>query len=372
MLSDGSYENNPEIKKIARVYKYSKMPDEAKIKQIYNYVHDNFMFQYFDKENGFKPQPADVLLKNKYGSPKELTALFMAIVKESGIMGVEPVFVTDAPLDKLKNFVVPGIFYHPAVFYRGKVLDFSDKYVEYGDPNMNRGFLLFKNGVVKKIKSDESPNFISNVSVSISETNTANIDFAYSYKKESASNILWLKSETEKDREIYFNKYFIEDTRLVFTKSPEFIGLNSYVSDVKAKFSAKIDNFMTKQKDYMYLSLPNAKEIDIVTPGKDRESPYFYRGEINSDEVFQIEGLPNSLIIIKPSQEVYYSCEVDGKKLYYDLKVLFLGDKMVVTRRIYIPSCIVPPEKYKAFSDFIAKVTNPANSMIFLKYNPKK
>ena len=330
------------------------------------------MFQYSDKDNGFVPQPADVVLKNKYGSPKELTALFMAIVKEAGIMGVEPVFVTDSPLDKINNFVVPSVFYYPGAYYRGKVLDFSDKYVSFGDPNTDRGFLLFKNGMVKRIKSDDSPVYTADVNVTVSEKNNAAIDFSYTYKKSAASNILWLKSETEKNREIYFNKYFIDDTRLVFTQSPEFTGLNSFVSDVKVKFSAKIDHFLTKQKDYMYFSLPNAKQVEIVTPGKDRESPYFFRGDINVKETFQISGLPGSMIMIKPTQEVSYSLEVDGKKLLYDLKVLFQGDKMTVTRRIYIPSCIVPPEKYKAFSEFIAKVTNVANSMIFLKYNPKK
>ena len=372
MLSNISYDNNAEIKKIAKLYKFSKMPDEAKLKQIYNYVHKNFMFQYFDNSNGFMPQSAETVMKNKYGSAKELTALFLAIVKEAGIFGVEPVFVSSAPIDKIKNFVLPNVFSHPAAFYHGTVLDFSEKYVEYGDPNVNMGFLLFKNGFIKPIKTDSFPALNTDVNISVLKDNMANVDFRYTYKNNEASDILWLKSETKQKKEIYFNKYFIEDNRLVFTKSPEFTGLNSFVGNVDVNFSAKIDNFLTKQKNYMYFSLPNSKSIDLVTPGNDRESPYFFNNEINVKEVYKISGLPNSLIIIKPTQEVSYSFEVDGKKLYYDLKILFQGDNMTVTRRIYIPSCIVPQDRYKAFSDFVGKITNPANSMIFLKYNPKK
>lgn len=99
--------NTPRIQKLIQDREWNSLEDEAKIKNIYNFVRDEILFGY----NRTDTIPASEVLNDGYGQCNTKGILFMALLRSVGISCRMHGFTIDKPLQK---GAMTGFIYHQA------------------------------------------------------------------------------------------------------------------------------------------------------------------------------------------------------------------------------------------------------------------
>jgi len=349
--------------------KNSKESDDAKIKALYSYIQDNYVFKYSLKDDGFKPQELSKVLKQQFGSANELTALFIAMANSLGI-NVEPVVVlrTMDGLNAVKEVPCTDFIRGIYAFHNGTLISLRNQYLPYGTTWNEKAYIIHndKSHSISDYTFDTKGLITRNIDIKLNTDNTADVNFQKTLKGGEDFMIRrQFKNETEKKRKIWFTSN-ISDKSINVTNGPEFINMSDYTQNLKINFSAKIDNYFVNQDNYMYFKLPEPEKVDLTMTGNSRETPYQIDNTYSITETYVFENVPNGYKVIKPKTEINKTYKTDKVEMSFKIKSENKDGKIVITREIIIPQTIVSVKDYPEFYNFISDIQKPLNNMVFL------
>ena len=204
--------NIKEVAELVKAYANSKMTNELKLQKIYAYIQDNFEFKYAYNEDGLVPQDALKVLDQKFGSSKELTALFFAMAKAANVEVKQVLLLWNSDFPEVKQ--VPCTKYHSGVFalYNNKVIGFRSHYMPYGTSWNSICYLVLKDNPTEIVdyKMDMSELVNKTVTVKLNKDFTADVSFKKvlvgleDYKLRNR-----FKNQTEKKRKIWLQVIFL-------------------------------------------------------------------------------------------------------------------------------------------------------------------
>lgn len=362
--------NSDKVKKILPDLANSKMTDELKLYQIYNYIHNNFAFKYAMSDDKFVPQPVDKVLSQQYGSSRELVALFIAMAKAAGVQNVKPVFVVaQKKVKAAKTFPYRGFISYICAYHNGQLISFLQKDARFGFAWSEAAYLFTDDTPTKMIDYQfDTKNLVDKtVTISLNDDFSANANFIKELRGKDDYRIRsQFKDETEKNRKIWFSQS-ISDKSITITGNPEFVDIKNYEANVKIKFSAQINDFYTIQDDYLYLQLPETESVDLKMTGKERETPYQIYNTISVTEKYVFDNFPDGYTLIKPKNTITQSFKSGKDEMTFYISATMENNILFVYRKIFIPSTIVSKTDYPAFYKFISTIQKPLNTVIFLK-----
>ncbi len=357
------------IKKLMPELATSKDNNETKLHLIYDYIQKNFLFKYSLSDDDFFPQTPEKLLEQRYGSSKELTALFIALAKFAGVE-VKPVFaLTETKVKEIKEIPCRDFIQGICAFYNNTIIDLSMKNAPFGYAGIEKAYLLTDDNPTQILNYnfDTKDLMKSEVNIHLNDDFTAKAISDKEYKGEEDYNIrAQFKDETEKNRKIWFTSN-IADKSISVVEGPEFIDIQNLEANLKIKFIAHIDNFYTPQDNFLYMQLPETKKIDIQLNGKERETPYQINSTISVTEKYVFDNLMKDYTVIKPQDKIEKTFKSDDGEMSFSIAALMEDGKLTVYRKIFIPQTIVSKEDYPAFYQFISSIQNPLNTVVFLK-----
>jgi len=360
--------NTKEVAELVKEYANSKMSDELKLQKIYAYIQDNYEFKYALKEDGFTPEKPEKVLNQKFGSTKELTALFIAMAKAANIE-VKPVLLiwnTDIP--EYKTYACREAISTVFAYYKGTLIGFQSQYMPFGTTWFEKAYLILNDNTGKLIdyKSDTRDLIQRTVNIKLNTDFTANASFTKTLKgKEDFMLRRNFKNQTEKKRKIWFTSD-ISDKSINVIGDPVFKNIDNYSNNLEISFKAVINNYYRIQDNYIYLKLPEAESIDISLSGKNRENPYEIGNTISVVEKYVFENIPEGYKVIKPKVTISNSYQDMNTKMYFSISSETDGNKVIITRRIFIPKSIITKDNYQNFAKFIGEIQKPLNNMVFL------
>ena len=364
--------NTKEVSALVKEYADSKMSNLLKLQKIYAYIQDNFNFKYMWFDYGVKPQAPEKVLEQKYGSPKELTALFIAMAKACHINVKQVINIGNTNVPEYKEIpctkAVSGIF----AYYEGNLFEFRTQYFPFGKSWTTKAFFISKDepSKITTFNADVKALIDKKTIVNLNKDNTANAEFTTKYKSlEDADYRRNFKNMTPKKRKIWLSDE-ISDKSVNMIGEPVFKNIDDYTKDLEISYKAKINNFYISQDNYLYFTLPETNGIDVNLTGKNRENPYQIYSPVSINEVYEFNNIPAGYSVVKPSKDIVKTLSVsDDIKMNFKISASFENGKLIVKREIFIPKTIVPAEKYADFSAFISDIKKPLNTMIFLRKN---
>ncbi len=138
-LSEPQIKAGNSIKELALTLTQNVEGDEAKLKNIYEWVRDQVRYiSVAIGIGGFQPHPAEEILDNKYGDCKDMSTLLCALAREIGIEAYEVLVSTwqngspDTTLPSPFQFN-HAIAYCPEIGDNGVWLDATEKGCSFGD-----------------------------------------------------------------------------------------------------------------------------------------------------------------------------------------------------------------------------------------------
>jgi hypothetical protein len=113
-LSDSSMVADDDIRAMVKQLTSGKQTSDEKLRAIFNYVSNNIRYvetALTGKKAGYKPEPAPVTFRNKYGVCRDKAALMVTMLREAGISSditlMNPVWkIDDFPVDQFNHAVV--------------------------------------------------------------------------------------------------------------------------------------------------------------------------------------------------------------------------------------------------------------------------
>ena len=357
-----------EVAALVKDYANSRMSNETKLHQIYAYIQDNFEFKYAYNEDGLTPQEPSKVLNQKFGSSKELTALFIAMTKAANIKVQKALVIGDPNLPISKEVACSDFSSGIFAYYNGKLISFNAQYLPFGTTWYENTYLILEDNADKILnyKFDTQSLISKTINIKLNSDFTADAKFEKTLKgREDYSLRRSFKNETEKKRKIWFTSD-ISDKSINVIGDPVFKHLENYAQNLQINFEAKINNYYKEQGDYIYFKLPETEKISISLTGNNRKTPYQIRSSYSVTEKYVYENIPSGNII-KPKTKIYNSYEDATTKMYFKITSKTENNKIIIIREIYIPSTIISVADYPKFYKFISEIQKPLNNMIFLK-----
>ncbi len=364
--------NTNEVKDLAKKITSGINDDNSKLLCIYNYINKNFVFKNSMTDDKFTPEPAEKILKQKYGSNKDLTALFLALANEAGVNSCNPVFIlsdNSQYLKQMREIPCKDFISDIAIYNDGKLISFSQKDYPYGFANTEKTYLIVENKIPQVVEYKYNKDILISKTVNIKLNDDLSSD-AYFETEYAGGEDYRLRQEfkdkTEKRRKIWFTSN-IKDKSIIVNKGPEFINIQDLSKPLKIKFDASVANYYTKQDNYIYFKLPESEKIDLTMTGLERENPYQIYDNIFIKETYIIDNLPKDYNVIKPKNDINETYKDEKTEIKFSVSSKLTGDKLVIIREIYIPQAIISKDNYPKFYTFISNIQKPMNIMIFLR-----
>ncbi len=362
--------NTDAVKKLLPKIITNDESNVIKLQKIYNYIEENFVFKYSLNDDKFTPQPVDKVLKQQYGSNKELMALFLAMAHEAGIDDVQPVFaISQTDVKETKTIpcreFISGIY----AYYNGTLISFFVKNLPYGFAWLNKAYLLTNDKPVKILDYNfNTKNLVNkNVNIILNNDFSATATFVKELRGSQDYTVRrQFKDQTKKNRKIWFTSH-ISDKSITVTEGPEFINIQNLEANLKIKYKAHIDDYYTQQGKYLYMQLPEIESINLKLTGKQRANPYKINNPISFSEQYTFNKLPKGYTLIKPKKPIKYILKTGDKEMSFSVIAKINKGKLIVNREVNIPEVIVSKENYPKLYQFISTIQKPLNTVIFLK-----
>ncbi len=364
--------NTNEVKDLAKKIISGINDNNSKLLSIYNYINKNFVFKISMTDDKFIPEPAEKILKQKYGSNKELTALFLALAKESGVNSCKPVFILNGNsqyLKQMREIPCKNFISDIAIYNDGKLISFSQKDYPYGFANTEKTYLIVEDKTSQVVEYKYNKDILINktVNIKLNDDFSSDVSFETEYAGRKDYQLRQeFKDQTEKRRKIWFTSN-IKDKSITVNKEPEFINIQDLNKPLEIKFNASIANYYTKQDNYIYFKLPEPEQVNLTMTGKTRENPYQIYNNIFIKETYIINNLPKDYKVIKPKNDINETYKDEKTEIKFSVSSKLTSDKLVIIREIHIPQAIISKDNYPKFYKFISNIQKPMNIMIFLK-----
>ena len=345
--------------------------EKEKIFAIYDYFARNYTIKHSNfMDLDFKPTALEKTFEKKYGSQRDIVALFLGMTKSVGIKKCYPAFHLDRSLrfgDIEKKNVLLDFVGNIYVYWNDILIAPANDSMPFGYAGVNEcNLVIGKNKPVFKKYKCEKLSLIKKEVICKSTRNNEyinNYNVEFSGAKDSRYRSQFRNSTAEKTK-IWFGSQQ-SDKSSILTDGPTFSHLDDLNENVKLAYSNNVKGFLTQQDKYLYFSLPLEK-VNINVGAKNRELPYLiYRGSVIEEE-FIIEDVPTNFTVIKPKENFKNSFKFGKQKILYEIEIKQKNGNLVFKRSVNIPEGIISVEDYTDFRNFVNNLNNPTNNMIFL------
>ncbi len=346
--------------------------EREKVFAIYDYLARNYTVKnsFFNTQE-FKPENQEKVLKRRYGSQRDIVALFLGLAKAAEIMDCYPVLQLDSNLrfNNIQNkYAVMNYESQICVWWNDTMLLPGKDSAPFGYAGVNNCNIIIgkEKPVFKEYAYDSSKQINKKVVCKALSDNEFLVDYSIIY---TGSNDLEFRSQfrdqSEENTKIWFS-YLQDDKSATLFAGPKFINLEDLDKNLELRYTTTQKGFLTNQDHYAYLSLP-LEIISLRVGAQERVLPYQIDRAFSCEEEFIIENIPANLHVIKPDKDIKESFMIGKLKIKYSIDIEHDKDKIIFRRIVHIPEGIVPVENYQEFRDFVNNLNNPTNSVVFME-----
>lgn len=340
--------------------------DEAKLKAIYKFIAKNYSVRSSNfKNQNPTPQKLNQTIADKFGSQRDLTALFIALAKAAGVSNIEPVIALNLNYawSDFKDFALRNALEDIYVISNDTIIKPGHNEQKYGCFTTSEKSVVTKNGrkvfdklgtyrhIKTKIIADTKAKVISN--------------WTFKGSSDYLTRARFVNSTPKRIKKQFTNLFLSNAATLV--SGPNFTNLKELDQELSVNFESEIDNFIIDQGKYLYFTLPEAA-LGLHLPAADRETGVVIRNDINSVEEVIITNLPKDIKLIKPYGENFYSIKTANGTVVYHTNVEQLenGD-IKLERKMVVPAGVVKLETYKNMRKILSKATLSIQNMVFFE-----
>ena len=344
--------------------------DYNKIVALYKYFAKNFDVNraYLD-EIDYTPEDLITIQQNKYGSPIDITALFLAYCKASDIKDVYPTLVLqqlNSFDDIQKKYAQTGEIYDLAIYYKGNLFKPGYEYLPMGYIEMDRTNVVY---------GYENPIFINYV------YDKKNLEKRYyEYNLKNNSNLLKVNMEvcgyknrllrirfqntTPQKMKIWFNS-FLGLNNAILAEGPVFENFDELDKPLRYNYTLKLYDFIINQDNYEYFPIIQTN-LGLNISQEKRECDFIITKTINIKDKIKIN-FDKKVKLIFPDGKMEYIFNADNVEAFFKYRIEKDGENFIVIHReLFIPSGVISKENYKKFRKFVKSVKKPLNNMIFI------
>lgn len=344
--------------------------DEDKILAVYKYFAENFSVKAsYPSAQNFTPEPLLEVWQKKFGSERELTALFISALNFIGINDVYPAVILSPETrfgDIQTNYAVVDFIDYICVYHKGELYVPGNRYMPFGYAGINEANILVGNDDFDLIKYElaKNPQKTTFYNYKINDNNAVTeIEeiYADSWNFQMRNSYLdWPDAQ----RKIWFTRQLGEKSATIMA-DPIFHNYENLEEDLKVTYTLQYENFVVDQQPYKYFKLISPKiRLDVALDA--RENDYQVEKEIFEKQQFEIYLDDQQIELLNKINEIT-EFECDNKKAYFRISSKIKGNQILIEKEIFIPEFIVPVERYQEFKQFVLKIKNPINNMVFVK-----
>jgi len=362
-----AYPQNSTIKELAKKITANANQDD-KLLAIYQYMAKEFSLKAsYTSQISFTPQPLEQLLNKKYGSSREMAALFIALSTAAGVKDVYPaVFLnnrerfyasqTEIAVDDFLSEIV--VFNNNIIYLPG------NSHLPFAYAGVNEATVIVGRAKDQVVSYSYQHDFLAQNSHAYDFNGSAaqvTIRTLYNGGRNQEHRDRYQDEPVER-RKIWFNNQ-AGDNFSTIVAGPDFENMELISAPLGLKYQKNYADFITTQQNYRYFPLPSLP-VTYIT-GATRSNAYQVEEEINvKDEL--IFNLPENLSLLS-DKEINREFALKDKKAYYKSTAMLKEKQLIVKREVFVPEMIISAADYPAYHKFIQSLSNPADNMIFLQ-----
>ncbi|HQO09869.1 MAG TPA: DUF3857 and transglutaminase domain-containing protein [Clostridiales bacterium] len=364
------FEKTPEVTQLAKEITKDLKTDAEKIDAVYDHLAKNYQEKTsYTSQIGFTPEKLSETITRKFGSSRDLTALFIALAEASGVKNCEPALLLSNDFKLIKNKLDEIVLFDAiedlAVFANGKILEPGER-MKYAGFRSTTNDLVITPSAIKPFinKAEKSPWHLKKQTYKIEGKNLLiSVDTEF-----SGGGDFWMREferYPESERALRFFQWYIRDNTAELLEGPVFTNFGRYDKSMSVSYKIKKPSALTVQGDFSYFPLPGGSMTDVSL--KSRENDLYLSGNSYTVDEFVVDIGKDYDIISPENREMKFK---NGKdEAYIKISVTRTGDKAFITRESYLPEMLIPKDKYPGFREFIMTMSKPVDSMLFLKNN---
>lgn len=358
-----------EVKELSRQIIGDAEDDESKIVAIYNFLANNYEKKNsFITQMDFTPDPLEKIIKQKYGSARDIAALFISMLRSVGVNNAYPVLKLKRSyknFSKLKEMALDWFVDDVEVYHEGTLLSPGNSTGVYGFTGNYENILITPDdkNLMVDYKYPDTATRIRTFKYKLTD-NDIKLNTTWLLKCADDRNNRWYRRFPEEQRKMYFAQYTLNDKAAEITNGPIFNNIDNLDKPLEISFDILYRDRVVDQGNYIYFK--------IMDPGlgfdvslNERLNDYVIQNRVYYKDMFDIIPETKSKIINMSDFKVEFECQ--GKKAYVQLEIKETDGKISLIRTIFIPEMTIKPEKYTEFRNFILEFKKPIFSMIFLE-----
>ena len=369
-------ETDASITELAKNITENCKNDESKVLAVYKYLAKNFNEKKsYTSEIDFTPEPLTEVFEKKFGSEKELTALFIALLKSTGIEDIYPAVILSKNnrfSEIQEKYAVNNFFERICVFRNNDLYCPGNSYIPFAFTGNNEANILVGNDKYELIKyKAENAVCEENTYNYLVKENSAKIEVEseYSENMNLKKRQMYLNMP-DVQRKIWFNQSLGEKSAKL-TDGPNFMNFDKIDENLKMTYTLEYSDFLVDQEPYKYFKLLSSNfYFDVALDERDNNYQISDKIFIRENFIIDINDLSDGSGKMELMNNIKNNIKefvVNDIIAYFKMDSKIENGKIVVNREVYIPECIIPNMKYPEFKQFILSIQNPINNMVFLK-----
>lgn len=362
------YTPSEKVKETALKITEGLKTDDEKLHAIYKYIAQNYDSKAcYISLMDLTPEPLDDVMNNKFGSSREMTALFIAMAEYAGIKGCSPALLLSNNINdvvgRVKDVVLKDLIEDVYVYRNGIMLKPGDKNRAYGFSDTYDGYVILPDKP-EPVKYSYRKELLNEKTYEISSEDKDVIAGITSVSRGGYDS--WMRSFErfpEEERNIRFFQWLIRDNTAEFVEKPVFDSFDDLTDPIKVKFRIRKKGSLIEQDGYSYFIVSAFESLPDVSL-KERTNDFRTGSRVFNKYTYLISSEMKKVINLSSSENKF---EFNGRTAYIKTSLTGKGDQIEYSIEYYIPEMIVPKEKYPEFRDFLMELKNPINYSVFLK-----
>ena len=359
------------IKELSLKLTKNAVDDKGKLLAIYKYMAANFTTKMsYSSQLEAKPLPLSEIMEKRYGSSRDLTALFYVLAKEAGVKDVYPALLlssNERELAMQQKIPLDDFYNEICIWWQGKLIVPGNKSFPFCYAGFDKSNVVLGKDKAEFITYNRDSNFdtISDYQYVINGQNvevTASAVLSGSANTNYRSRFLELPKE---QRRIWFDRS-LNDKSATLAAGPEFDSFDAIEKDLRVNYKLDYSDFIVNQNPYVYFNIKKSY-FPLDVSSDERFNDFQVYSKIAKKDNFTIKGNKGyKLVNPVANRKIEFDCGKNGKA-YYSFTSKQTGGEIKITREIYVPETIITKERYAEFKEFVSAIKNPINDMLFLE-----
>jgi len=341
--------------------------DREKLLALYNYLAENYVIELASVPyQSFIPQKPQKTFEQKYGSERDLIALFITMAKAAEIKGISPAVILEesSQFSNLQvNNAIRDFFSSMAVYWKDELMRIGDNKMPFLYAGVEKANVLVLAEESKLVNYEFDSGYLveKEINCKLQQHGIAQIDYVNIYRGSSDYRFRRnFKDESAQNRMIWFAQNMLNESSFLLNE-PQFLNMDRLGKPLQIIYTTQNSDFYIQQEDFLYFKLP-AAELPLNTSLKTRSTPYQNYELFTLKERFVIEGLPENYSLLKP-----HDLTKVHEDFNYNVQIEQNAEQLIITRTVHFPQSIIPIENYPSFKNFISELKQPLNLMVFVK-----